>query len=343
MEPPLAGLDPFRLSRTLSYLLRNAAPAEGLGADEEGWFSLDAVAAAASRAIRRPVGVDDVAFTVARVGGTGFELFSGRIRVTALVTTLIPEPPAAPCPDILYHATLRSRVVQMAGRMALVATGGGPVHLVRTEGHAWRVAWRQWDEPQVLYVDAARARREGVQFLRTRAGQFYARSVPMRHVLNLRAGFAEQASAGGFLVDWSAGVPRIALIRVTSRAGANWEVAKGKIEPGEAPADAAVREVQEEMGLTTPISVSRCLGTIRYGFSTPEGDPRLKTIYLYLLEANHPIDGFRPATREGIDTVRWFGVQEAVQSMAHPSLRSAIGRLLTALDDRAAELGLAAG
>ncbi len=347
MEPPLAGLDPFRLSRTLSYLMRQAAPAEGLGCDAEGWFSLDAVAAAASRAIRRPVGVEDVAFSVSRFGAARFELYSGRIRITTVWAAAPADPPAAvaaaACPDILYHATLRSRVVQLSGRMALLATGGGPVHLVRTEGHAWRVAWRQWDEPQVLYIDAARARRDGVQFTRTRAGQFCARSVPMRHILNLRAGFAEQASAGGFLVDWSAGVPRIALIRVTRRAGATWEVAKGKIEPGEAPADAAIREVREEMGLTTPLGVSRCLGSIRYGFSTPEGEPRLKTIYLYLLEATEPIDTFRPALGEGIDSVRWFGVQEAVQSMAHPSLRSAIGRLLAALDDRAAELGLAAG
>lgn len=347
MEPPLAGLDPFRLSRTLAYLLRHAAPAEGLGADAEGWFFVEDVAAAASRAIRRPVGVDDVTLTVTRFGGARFELFSGRIRVTAVVAATAsavapPAPPAASCPDILYHATVRSRVGQLSGRGALVAAGGGPIHLVRSEGHAWRVAWRQWDDPHVLFVDAARARREGVQFTRTRAGQFYARSIPVRHVLNLRAGFAEQASAGGFLVDWSGGAPRLALIKVTRRAGSTWEVAKGKIEAGEAPAQAAVREVREEMGLRVPIAVSRALGTIRYGFSTPEGEPRLKTIYLYLLEPDGPVDGFAPASGEGIDSVRWFGVEEAVQSMAHPSLRGAIGRLLAALDDRAAELGLVA-
>lgn len=336
----MAGLDPLRLSRTLSYLLRHAGPAGGLGADPEGWFEIADVAAAASRAIHRPVAVEDIRFTVTRFGGARFEVVSGRIRVTEVLEAGPSLGPALP--DILYHATVGRLVAPMVGRGVLVAAGGGPVHLVRSEGHAWRVAWRQWDDPVVLYVDAARARREGVPFTRTRAGQFYARSLPLRHVLNLRQGFAEQASAGGFLVDWSAGRPQLALIRVIRRAGATWEVAKGKMEAGEAPADAAVREVREEMGVDVPLAVSRALGSIRYGFSTPEGEPRLKTIHLFLIEPAAPIAGFHPSAREGIEAVRWFGVDEAVQSLGHPSLRSSIGRLLAALDDRAAELGLAA-
>jgi len=340
----LAGLDPLRLSRTLAYLLRHADPGGVFGPDPDGWFEMVDVAAAASRAIRRPVAVEDVHFTVARFGGSRFEVVSGRIRVSSARDAVGPAPGPGPgsVPDILYHATLGRLVPPIVGRGQLVAAGGGPVHLVRSEGHAWRVAWRQWDDPVVLYVDAARARREGVPFTRTRAGQYYARSIPVRHVLNLREGFAEQASAGGFLVDWSAGRPRLALIRVIRRAGATWEVAKGKMEAGEAPAAAAVREVREEMGVEVPLAVSRALGSIRYGFSTPEGQPRLKTIHLFLIEPSGPIADFRPSTREGIEAVRWFGVDEAVQSLGHPSLRSSIGRLLAALDDRAAELGLAA-
>jgi hypothetical protein len=81
------------------------------------------------------------------------------------------------------------------------------------------------------------------------------------------------------------------------------------------------------------------VGTIRYGFSTPDGSPRLKTIYLYVLEADGPCQ-FAPARGEGIDEVRWFGLQEALDALAHPSLRGAISRLVGALAERAVALGL---
>jgi 8-oxo-dGTP pyrophosphatase MutT (NUDIX family) len=214
------------------------------------------------------------------------------------------------------------------------------MQLSRVEGHAWRVGHRQWDDPVVLFVDAARARREGVSFERLRTGQYATEQVPVRHVLNLRDGFAEQASAGGFLVDWSLGAPRLALIRVVRRGGATWEVAKGKIEAGEPPHVAAMREVREEMGVRGPLEVSAVVGSIRYGFCTPDGAPRLKTIYLYVLEGREPELEFTPAVAEGIEEVRWFSLDEACAVLAHPSLRGSIGRLLEVLDARAAELGL---
>ena len=332
----MAGLDFIRLSKTLSYLLRHGSDAAGLSADEDGWFPVSAVATATSHVIRRTVSDEEVLVTASRYGGGRFEVCDGRVR---LGTCAYPRAPLCG-PDILYHATPRSRVEAFVESGQLVDPGGAPVQLARGEGHAWRVAHRQWEDPVVLYVDAARARRDGVQFERTRAGHFVARSVPIRHVLNLREGFAEQASAGGFLVDWTTGVPRIALIRVCRRGGSTWEVAKGKIEAGEAPQQTAIREVCEEMGVRAPIEVRGELGTIRYGFCTPDGSPRLKTIYLYVLEASCDVGTFDPATGEGIDAVRWFGLEEALASLAHPSLRASIGRLLGALEERAAELGL---
>ncbi len=251
--------------------------------------------------------------------------------------------PAGPSgPDIVYHATSAAQVREVREVGALVQGPAGPVHLSRVEAHAWRVAHRHWDDPVVLYVDAARARRDGVRIERTRSGHFAAERLPVRYVLNLREGFAEQTSAGGFLVDWSGGRARIALIRVHRRGGGTWEVAKGKLEPGERPDMAAAREVQEEMGIACELRVTGAIGTVRYGFSTPDGSPRLKTIYLYLLEPDEPTCAFTPARGEGIDEVRWFEVADAVDALAHPSLRGAIGSLMEALGERAAELGHAA-
>ena len=332
----MAGLDFNRLSKTLSYLLRHGAETAGLTSDEDGWYCASEVAEATSRVIRRPVCSDEVLLTASRYGGGRFEVQGARVRPGSCGWVR-----STACgPDILYHATPRGRVETFVEQGELMIPGGAPVQLARGEGHAWRVAHRQWEDPVVLYIDAARARRDGVQFERTRAGHFITRSVPIRHVLNLRAGFAEQASAGGFLVDWTTGAPRIALIRVCRRGGATWEVAKGKIEPGEAPQQTAIREVREEMGFEAPLEVRGELGTIRYGFCTPDGSPRLKTIYLYVLEASHEVGAFTPALGEGIDAVKWFALEEALASLAHPSLRASIGRLLGALEERAAQLGV---
>lgn len=334
----MAGLDPVRLARTVFYLLRFGHTTAGLAADAEGYFPILEVARVTGASIRRPVRPEDVVGAATRYGGGRFEVGPGRIRVTVAPT--VEAHTWTGGPDILYHATNRATLEQYRVEGVVSGPGGTPVHLSRSETQAWRVAHRHWEEPNVLFVDACRARREGYPFARTRIGQYYAQRIPLRYVLNLREGFAEQASAGGFLVEWSSGAPRIALIRVVRRTSSTWEVAKGKLEAGETPGDAALREVREEMGVEAPMRVSRALGTVRYGFSTPEGDPRLKTIYLYVLEVDGETETFRPALSEGIDAVRWFSVEDALNALAHPSLRGSIGRLVTALEERAVELGL---
>ncbi len=332
----MAGLDPVRLSKTIGFLLRQLPLPAGLEADDAGWFDAGCIARVVSRTIHRPVRADDVVGSVRRCAAGRLEVESGRIRLVSST----PTPADAGGPDLLYHASSRAQMAVFEGEGRVFSANQAGIHLSRTEGQAWRVAHRAWEDPVVLYVDAARARREGLVFSRTRAGLFTAPYVPVRHVLNMRDGFAEQASAGGFLVDWTSGLPRIALIRVTRRHGATWEVAKGKMEAGEAPPVAACREVKEEMGIAANVVTTVALGTVQYGFYTREGEPRLKTIYLYMLEAEGPVAEFTPAEDEGIDAVRWFSVAEAIDALAHPSLRGSIGRLLRGLEERAAALGL---
>lgn len=331
----MSGIDSYRLSRTLTWLLRHGAGGLGLGGRADGAFQVDDVARALSRAIRRPVTGQDVVEAVRLHGGTRFALFGGRIQVSAH-----DGQPIGSGPDLLYHPANSRMVDGYVGTGAIRGRAGAPVTLMRAESDAWHHGHRLWEDPQVLFVDAGRARRDGVVFRPARGGEFAAEEVPLRYVLNLRDGFAEQASAGGFVVDWTESRPRIALIRVVRRHGATWEVAKGKIEAGETPESTAVREVREEMGVHAQVLVSRSLGTVRYGFSTPDGSPRLKTIHLYLLELSEQVVEFHPAGAEGIETVAWFTVEDALGVLAHPSLRMSIGRLLDALADRAIELGL---
>lgn len=329
----MASIDSYRLSRTLTWLLRHGAGAAGLYESMDGCFGVDEVARALSRAIRRQVSARDVVECIRFHGGNRFLLDGGRIQVS--------HHDSAPGggPDLLYHPANSAMVEHYIAAGALRGQGGAPIAFARAESQAWHQGHRLWEDPTVLFVDAGRARRDGVQFTANRSGQYTAEEVPLRYILNLREGFAEQASAGGFVVDWTGAVPRIALIRVARRHGSTWEVAKGKIEAGETPDRTAAREVQEEMGVRAEVLVRRSLGTVRYGFSTPDGSPRLKTIHLYLLELSEAVVDFKPAEGEGIDSVMWFSLEETLEVLAHPSLRMSIGRLLEALADRATELG----
>lgn len=330
----MAGLDLIRLSKTIHYLLRHPAPT-GLVPDGEGWFCLLEVAQVVGRTIRRPVAVDDVEGATRCFVGGRIECEEGRIRVGSAG-----QSERYSGPDLLFHAAPRGRLTLYERDGRLWAPNEAGVHLSRQEALAWRVAHRTFVDPIVLIVDAARARRDGVIFQRARAGLYLSSAIPIRHVLNLRDGFAEQASAGGFVVDWFTGEPRIGLIKVARRHGMTWEVAKGKLEYGEPPSVAAVREIREEMGVDVPVRDVRSLGSVRYGFYTREGTPRLKTIYLFLIELGERFEDFRPLQEEGIEEVRWFSLVEALTVLSHPSLRTILGRLLAALDDRATELGL---
>jgi 8-oxo-dGTP pyrophosphatase MutT (NUDIX family) len=107
---------------------------------------------------------------------------------------------------------------------------------------------------------------------------------------------------------------------VTRRSGVTWEVAKGKLEPGEPPEFAGAREVQEEMGVDCDFDVKELVGLVRYGFMAPGGLPRLKTIYLYLMEPLGEMGSFSPSEREGIRDVRWFTPDEACEAVTHTSL-----------------------
>jgi 8-oxo-dGTP pyrophosphatase MutT (NUDIX family) len=235
----------------------------------------------------------------------------------------------AELPDILYHATTRGRLSRYTRSGQLDAGPNRQVFLSHDEDEAWRVAHRfrakarkgtHSDEPVVLYVDAGRAWRSGVRFHRTRNGLWLARSVPARHVLNLRPGFREQVSAGGFLIRRDRGQTELALVACVRRSGTTWEIAKGKLETGETPEQAAMRELQEEMGFTAQLRIGQPLGMVRYGFRTPEGHPRLKSLHVYLIESDEPPENFDPAEKEGIKDVRWFSVADACQRVTHTSL-----------------------
>ncbi len=225
------------------------------------------------------------------------------------------------------HAVLGGQHKELAAHL-----GVGHRVVVAVETDVGGLAHRQNDDPVVLYVDASRARRDGCRFERNAQGLWQCTSVPVRHVLNLREGFAEQVSAGGIPIFDGPRGPELALIQVQRRSGVTWEVAKGKLEAGESPVAAAVREVQEEMGKEMELEPFEDLGFVRYGFQTPDGSPRLKTLHMYLMRAPKRYEGFSPSTREGILAVRWFTLDDAVAAVTHRSLRPLMRTVQELLD-----------
>ncbi len=237
-------------------------------------------------------------------------------------------------PDILYHATTQERAQRAVQRGVLDVGGGRAVYLSRTESQAWQVAHRLPGDPCVLYIDAGRgAATRRLRFERNRQGLWQVGSVPVGFVLNLRHGFAEQASAGGVPVWFGPQGPEVLLIQCQRGNRLTWEVAKGKLEAGESPEQAAVREVCEEIGIEDPMPVLYPLGVVRYGFTTPEQEARLKTLHMFLLRASKRHDRFRPASTEGIRSAAWFHPEEAMEVVVHRSLVPLMRRVAALLED----------
>ncbi len=119
----------------------------------------------------------------------------------------------------------------------------------------------------------------------------------------------------------------VGLVRARRRSGVTWEVATGKSELGETPGQTAVRELQEEMGIDTPLEILEDLGVSHYGFSTPSGEPRLKLLHLFIMRPLEPLPTFSPAKPEGIEQVAFFDPDGAVRVVSHGSLREPVRRL----------------
>lgn len=323
--------DSQRLADALTRLLQGRVDATRLSSDADGWFSVHEVCIAASVLLQRDVGSAHLVRITTTL--TWIELSGARIRLLN-IHGQDRGPAPQPVPDVLFHATTREALQSALAAGVLVGPQRKRLILSPDEAGAWRVAHRiaqaaavdpsgRRATPAVAHVDVPRARRNGTRFTVLKPHTlFAAHAIPAAHLLNLRPDFDVQLSAGGIPIErFPDGQIRMALVRVTRRSGRTWEVAKGKLEFGETPEQAASREVQEEMGTSVGFDVLRFVAPVRYGFLAPGGAPRLKTIFLYLLRPQGPIESVRPAHAEGIGEVAWFLPDEAVAAVSHPSLQ----------------------
>ncbi|MFJ4489783.1 NUDIX hydrolase [Streptomyces diastaticus] len=100
----------------------------------------------------------------------------------------------------------------------------------------------------------------------------------------------------------------------------DWSHPKGKLEPGEQPLAAAVREVREETGQDCLPGAP--LPTLRY-----EAGGRLKVVRYWAAEAT----GGTFTPNHEIDAVRWLPPDEAVTLLTQPRDRDLVAELLRLL------------
>jgi 8-oxo-dGTP pyrophosphatase MutT (NUDIX family) len=103
-----------------------------------------------------------------------------------------------------------------------------------------------------------------------------------------------------------------------------WDLPKGKIEKGESPAEAAVREVIEETGLPNPELIAGLPST--YHIYEYKGKKVVKRTFWYSMKYNGTLQPV-PQTEEGITEARWFKPEDykTVQKNTYASLLGLIG------------------
>ena len=99
-----------------------------------------------------------------------------------------------------------------------------------------------------------------------------------------------------------------------------WGLPKGAIVQGEAPEDAATREVREETGLEAEIEAS--LGDIRY-FYVWAGNRIRKTVHFFLMRHT---GGDIDDRDDEMEEVRWFPLERALKRAAYRGERDVLKR-----------------
>jgi len=126
-----------------------------------------------------------------------------------------------------------------------------------------------------------------------------------------------EISAGGIVFKQA---PEGVLIALMLDPFAKWAFAKGHVEKGETPAQAAVRETREEMGLED-LRVVAPLGKIDFWFRDryrPETRGTLihKYVHYFLMQAPAGAKG-RPQKKERIRRVIWLSLRQAVRRSSY--------------------------
>jgi 8-oxo-dGTP diphosphatase len=134
---------------------------------------------------------------------------------------------------------------------------------------------------------------------------------------------AAEVKASGGVVWRRAGDGPVEIVVVHRPRYDDWSLPKGKLDPGETWEAAALREVEEEVGL-------RCrLGDELPPVSYRDNKGREKAVRYWLMEPEDGVDRFTP--NDEVDDMRWLDVPAAAALLSYPhdaELVSAAGERL---------------
>ena len=141
---------------------------------------------------------------------------------------------------------------------------------------------------------------------------------------------ADETSAGGLVVRTEDGTSSGALIgRLDRRGRLRWSLPKGHVEHGETHEQAAVREVEEETGISGRITAR--LGSVEYTFIA-QGKRIHKRVHHYLMEA---VGGELSDADVEVTEVAWVPLSDLPARLAYAGERRLARRAVEMLADTA--------
>jgi 8-oxo-dGTP pyrophosphatase MutT (NUDIX family) len=142
-----------------------------------------------------------------------------------------------------------------------------------------------------------------------------------------------ELSAGGVLVRRLRGRWMLAAIRPGGKPAGVWALPKGLIGPGEEPAVAALREVEEETGARARLE--RKLGDVRYVY-TWAGERVFKVVSFYLARySGGRLGALSPEHAHEVAEMRWLPLEDAPRLLAYRGEREMAEKAIAALADEA--------
>ena len=137
-------------------------------------------------------------------------------------------------------------------------------------------------------------------------------------------------SAGGVLIRRIKGRPHLAAIRPQGKKEGVWALPKGNLDPGEAPAETALREVWEETGVRGTLVEK--LGDVKYTYTRRTGVRVFKVVSFYLLTAGRGRLGeIEERMRIEVAETRWLPLAEAPRLLAYGGEREMAKKALDKL------------
>jgi 8-oxo-dGTP pyrophosphatase MutT (NUDIX family) len=123
-------------------------------------------------------------------------------------------------------------------------------------------------------------------------------------------------SAGGVLVRTVRGRAMVAAIRPQGKPAGTWALPKGNLDPGESPAETAVREVLEETGVSGRLVEK--LGDVKYTYTRRGGVRVFKIVSFYLLTAGRGrLGAIEERMKVEVAEARWLPLDEAPKLLAY--------------------------